>query len=109
MLEQEEHTRREGDSRWWDRHISMGSILNLIIIVFFAGGFYFWTENTIIDNAETLEKHSERLTTIEDLQIKMAEVILRQTHFSDQISRVEDRMKERYDMLKERLDRLEEQ
>ena len=96
-----------GTSRWWDNHLSMGSIINLVVIVFLAGGFYFWTESTIIANTETLEKHSERLTSIEDLQIKMAEVILRQTHFSDQISRVEGRMKERYDMLKERLDRME--
>ena len=86
--------------RWWDRHFSAGSILNLVAVVFLAGGFYFWTQTTLQD-------HGDRIAKIEDLQIRMAEVILRQSHFSEQLNRVEDRMKERYNMLAHRLDNME--
>ena len=99
---------RARDSSWWDRHVSMGSVINLVVLVFFFGGFYFVTNQALEDHAETLTTHSDRLTKIEDLQVRMAEVILRQTQFSDQLNRVEERLLSRYTELARRVESLEQ-
>lgn len=98
---------RESDHTWWDKHVSLGNIMNLAAVFFLAGGAYFVVEARLDDYDESLEKHAERLTKIEDLQISMAEVVLQQNQFQNQLGRVEERITSRYKELSRRVEGLE--
>lgn len=95
-------------SKWWDRHSPSGNVLNLIAIVFLAGGAYFVVQERLNGYDTKIEKHAQRLTKIEDLQISMAEVVLQQNQFQNQLNRVEERMMERYRELSRRFESLSE-
>lgn len=93
--------------RWWDEHVSLGNILNLAGLIFLAGGVYFLMQARLDGYDAVLEKHADRLTKIEDLQISMAEVVLQQNQFQRQLGRVEERVLGRYKELSRRVESLE--
>ena len=94
-------------SEIWDKHISLGNVLNLALLAALAGGSWFVMQERMQQYDDRLQTHSQRLQKIEELQISMAEVIIQQSQFQMQLRRVEERLVTRYTELARRIENLE--
>lgn len=85
--------------KWFDPHVSAGTLLMLIVLIFSIG--VAWSSVT-----ERQSMVEDRLKATEELQIRMAEVMLAQQHQMDETRRVEQQLDRRLQSIDQSLQQL---